>query len=159
MDTMEVPQQAPAKKPKTPGQQRAIDAMRAAADQKAYQRIVDQQKAAAPAPAVSAPVPEAAEPVVHAPAAVHEHVQQQYMPPPGAVQQRQQLQQSAYADDEGDSDVDFVDADELMSTLHETREQLASLQERFDGLHSSHEELNTSFRQHNIRKANELNFV
>lgn len=154
----DIPQQAPAKRARTEAQQKAFASMIAARDRKAYERVKQSEEVAVPEQVQQeekpAAVVEANKPMQMTYDEADVHVPTHTQPA-----QSQHVAHAAAMDDGDEPDYEFLEVDDLMQQLHQTRDELMQLKEQFSGLHSAHGTLAESFTQHGIRQKHEINFV
>ena len=156
----------PQKKPRSDAQNAALKAMQAARERKIIEKYEAEQKEkqASPAPPaeepapVSVPVAPVPEPVTAAMAEPIEAVVPENVPVAAAAAPAAHDEDICDAST-GDEDVEFFDADGLLNLLDETRSELADLKQRVHRYASEQDELSTSWKQHNIRRVNDINFV
>ena len=152
----------PQKKPRSDAQNAALKAMQAARERKIIEKYEAEQKGKQETPAPPAeekeepaPVPE---PVTAAMAEPVEAVVPEHVPVAAAAAPAAHDEDICDAST-GDEDVEFFDADGLLNLLDETRSELADLKQRVHRYASEQDELSTSWKQHNIRRVNDINFV
>lgn len=73
-------------------------------------------------------------------------------PPPPPPQQLLPVQET-------EDEYEYFDGDMVMDELAMTKAELKALKEQVQQLNTKHEEIDTTFRQHNVRQQNSLNFV